>query len=150
MYQAYELSWEVLRVFSNSLSGSSTGSTVELVRLVKLIEAPAFGYLRLQLIQEERDPCLLRCMHGLLMLLPQTEAFKTLLARLKLIPDNIGKCSWRSDDSETDNRENENNKIDSINQSKLIEMFTTKQVITFILFLYFFFTFFTFFYFLIN
>lgn len=33
-----------------------------------------------------RYPYLMQCMHGLLMLLPQTEAFKTLYVRLKSTP----------------------------------------------------------------
>eukprot|EP00878_Enallax_costatus_P013877 GHUV01014512.1.p3 GENE.GHUV01014512.1~~GHUV01014512.1.p3 ORF type:complete len:285 (+),score=121.59 GHUV01014512.1:2490-3344(+) len=59
---------------------------VQIDRLVQLLETPAFAFLRLQLLQPSRHPDLLRAMYGLLMLLPQSSAFKTLAARLNAVP----------------------------------------------------------------
>lgn len=42
--------------------------------------------LRLQLLQPGQHPDLVRCMYGLLMLLPQSDAFKMLHARLHSVP----------------------------------------------------------------
>lgn len=84
--RAYELAWKVIKEFGDSLYGTSADAMVQIVRLVKLIEAPAFGFLRLELIQHEQNPYLMKCLHGLLMLLPQTDAFHTLVDRLKSVP----------------------------------------------------------------
>lgn len=59
---------------------------VQIDRLVQLLETPAFAFLRLQLLQPSKHPDLLRAMYGLLMLLPQSSAFKTLAARLNAVP----------------------------------------------------------------
>jgi hypothetical protein len=59
---------------------------VQIDRLVQLLETPAFAFLRLQLLQPSRHPDLLRALYGLLMLLPQSSAFKTLSARLQAVP----------------------------------------------------------------
>jgi vacuole morphology and inheritance protein 14 len=61
-------------------------TAVELSQLVSLLEAPAFAPLRLQLLQPGSHPALLRAAHGLLMLLPQGDAFRTLQARLQSVP----------------------------------------------------------------
>lgn len=57
-----------------------------LPQLVSLLEAPAFAPLRLQLLQPAQHPALLRAVHGLLMLLPQGDAFRLLQARLQPVP----------------------------------------------------------------
>ena len=59
---------------------------MQIDRLVQLLETPAFAFLRLQLLQPTRYPDLVRAMYGLLMLLPQSNAFKTLHARLSSAP----------------------------------------------------------------
>jgi hypothetical protein len=59
---------------------------VQIDRLVQLLETPAFAFLRLQLLQPSKHPDLLRALYGLLMLLPQSSAFKTLAARLQAVP----------------------------------------------------------------
>lgn len=84
--QAYDLAWLLINSIGNVPCGPSMNSVVQIIRVVKLLETPAFTYLRLQLLQPERYPYLIQCMHGLLMLLPQTEAFKTLYVRLKSTP----------------------------------------------------------------
>ena len=54
LVQAYEFAWKLILDFGNSLYGTSADAMVQIVRLVKLIEAPAFGFLRLELIQHEQ------------------------------------------------------------------------------------------------
>lgn len=58
---------------------------VEVDRIVQLIESPIFIFLRLQLLEPQRYPYLFKCLYGLLMLLPQTDAFATLRNRLHTI-----------------------------------------------------------------
>nr|XP_054748372.1 protein VAC14 homolog [Lytechinus pictus] len=59
----------------------------EIDKLVQLIESPIFTYLRLQLLDAEHNPFLLKSLYGLLMLLPQSTAFNTLHHRLTCVPN---------------------------------------------------------------
>ncbi|XP_051144677.1 protein VAC14 homolog [Andrographis paniculata] len=60
---------------------------VQLDKLIHLLEAPTFVYLRLQLLDPGRYTWLLKALYGLLMLLPQQSvAFKILWTRLKTVP----------------------------------------------------------------
>ncbi|KAL1513807.1 hypothetical protein ABEB36_003166 [Hypothenemus hampei] len=59
---------------------------MEIDKLVQLIESPIFAYLRLELLEVPCDQHLITALYGLLMLLPQTEAFSMLKARLGCIP----------------------------------------------------------------
>lgn len=59
---------------------------VQVDRLVQLLETPAYAFLRLQLLVPSKQPDLLKALYGLLMLLPQSSAFKTLSARLQAVP----------------------------------------------------------------
>jgi hypothetical protein len=59
---------------------------VQVDRLVQLLETPTYAFLRLQLLEPSRNPDLLKSLYGLLMLLPQSSAFKTLSARLQSVP----------------------------------------------------------------
>ncbi|XP_074645513.1 protein VAC14 homolog [Tubulanus polymorphus] len=64
--------------------------TVEFLRevdkLVQLIESPIFTYLRLHMLEVQHNHYLLKSLYGLLMLLPQSDAFKTLRNRLESVP----------------------------------------------------------------
>ncbi|GAB1601196.1 protein VAC14 homolog [Argonauta hians] len=60
---------------------------IELDKLVQLIESPIFAYLRLQMLEAENNQYLVKSMYGILMLLPQSEAFRILQARLQCIPN---------------------------------------------------------------
>ncbi|KAJ8985918.1 hypothetical protein NQ317_010675 [Molorchus minor] len=76
---------------SLTLHGSVTWKSLlifltEIDKLVQLIESPIFAYLRLELLEVPCDKNLIRALYGLLMLLPQTEAFTTLRTRLSCIP----------------------------------------------------------------
>lgn len=82
--QEDELAWELLS--SISISEPSLQATLELTQLISLLEAPAFASLRMRLLAPADHPHLLRAVAGLLMLLPQGEAFRTLQARLQVVP----------------------------------------------------------------
>ncbi|XP_076279941.1 protein VAC14 homolog isoform X1 [Lasioglossum baleicum] len=59
---------------------------IEIDKLVQLIESPIFTYLRLQLLEREKNNALVYALYGLLMILPQSEAYATLQKRLAAIP----------------------------------------------------------------
>ncbi|XP_033328724.1 protein VAC14 homolog isoform X1 [Megalopta genalis] len=59
---------------------------IEIDKLVQLIESPIFTYLRLQLLEREKNDALVYALYGLLMILPQSEAYATLQKRLAAIP----------------------------------------------------------------
>eukprot|EP01135_Chromosphaera_perkinsii_P002419 Nk52_evm25s223 gene=Nk52_evmTU25s223 len=59
---------------------------VEIDRLVQMIESPIFTFLRLQLLEADCYPHLVKSLYGILMLLPQGGAFNTLKSRLSCIP----------------------------------------------------------------
>ncbi|SCZ91804.1 BZ3500_MvSof-1268-A1-R1_Chr5-3g08147 [Microbotryum saponariae] len=58
---------------------------IQIDKLVQLLESPVFTSLRLQLLEPDRYPYLLKAMYGLLMLLPQSSAFATLRNRLSAV-----------------------------------------------------------------
>ncbi|XP_037085978.1 protein VAC14 homolog [Pollicipes pollicipes] len=60
----------------------------ELDRLVQLLETPIFTYLRLQLLEPWTYPELVDTLYGMLMTLPQTEAFNMLRRRLDCVPSH--------------------------------------------------------------
>ncbi|XP_032086655.1 protein VAC14 homolog isoform X2 [Thamnophis elegans] len=60
---------------------------IEVDKLVQLIECPIFTYLRLQLLDVKSNPFLLKALYGLLMLLPQSNAFQLLSHRLQCVPN---------------------------------------------------------------
>lgn len=59
---------------------------VQMDRLVQLLESPVFAFLRMRLMEPRKHPSLLRTLYGLLCLLPQSTAFRTLSARLASVP----------------------------------------------------------------
>ncbi|KAK4318257.1 hypothetical protein Pmani_010734 [Petrolisthes manimaculis] len=59
---------------------------VEVDKLVQLVESPIFTYLRLQLLDPVGHSALVECLYGLLMLLPQSDAFTLLRYRLNCVP----------------------------------------------------------------
>ncbi|KAL3860333.1 hypothetical protein ACJMK2_010472 [Sinanodonta woodiana] len=58
----------------------------EIDKLIQLLESPIFAYLRLSLLDMDNNHDLVKSLYGLLMLLPQSEAFELLRCRLKCIP----------------------------------------------------------------
>ncbi|XP_055551770.1 protein VAC14 homolog [Wyeomyia smithii] len=67
---------------------------VEIDKLVQLIESPIFASLRLALVSHANDNVdaqhLSRALYGILMLIPQTEAFNLLRNRLQCVPNYWG------------------------------------------------------------
>ncbi|XP_046631205.1 protein VAC14 homolog [Daphnia pulicaria] len=57
----------------------------EIDQLVQLIESPIFAYLRIELLEPEKNGPIVHTLYGLLMLLPQSEAFHTLRRRLECV-----------------------------------------------------------------
>lgn len=83
--QVYELSACLVHKFAEI--NISVGFLMQLDKLVQLLESPVFIHLRLQLL-EVNTPSqgdLLHSLYGLLMLLPQSQAYKTLSDRLGTI-----------------------------------------------------------------
>ncbi len=62
-------------------------------KLVQLIESSIFAYLRLHLLQVERNQYLVRALYGLLMILPQSESFLLLKQRLDCVPNYYNKIA---------------------------------------------------------
>lgn len=58
---------------------------MQIDKLVQLLESPIFIHLRLQLLEPKLYPFLLKSLYGLLMLLPQSGAFKSLKERLESV-----------------------------------------------------------------
>ncbi len=54
-------------------------------KLVQIMESPVFSFLRLQLLEPDKHPYLFKSLYGILMLLPQSTAFKTLQNRLNCV-----------------------------------------------------------------
>ncbi|XP_072135407.1 protein VAC14 homolog isoform X1 [Mobula birostris] len=77
----------------------------EVDKLVQLIECPIFTYLRLQLLDVENNPYLIKALYGLLMLLPQSKAFQLLSQRLQCVPNPELMRATPSEKSTTSNRQ---------------------------------------------
>ncbi len=60
---------------------------VQIDKLVQLFESPILTHARLQLLEPEQHPSLLKALWGILMLLPQSPAFHTLKNRLSAVPE---------------------------------------------------------------
>ncbi|XP_076546294.1 protein VAC14 homolog isoform X1 [Osmia lignaria lignaria] len=80
--QIYGHAYDIIRSFENI--EVTVEFLTEIDKLVQLIESPIFTYLRLQLLQ--REDALVYALYGLLMILPQSEAYATLQRRLAAIP----------------------------------------------------------------
>ncbi|CAH1112011.1 unnamed protein product [Psylliodes chrysocephalus] len=82
--QSYNHVCDLIQLFGNL--EVTVDFLIEIDKLVQLIESPIFAYLRLELLEIPSNKNLIRALYGLLMLLPQTEAFTTLRTRLSCIP----------------------------------------------------------------
>lgn len=93
--QCYKHICDLIKVFGNL--EVTVEFLTEIDKLVQLIESPIFAYLRLELLEVPCDQHLVRALYGLLMLLPQTEAFQTLRTRLACIPSLHLECAHRGE-----------------------------------------------------
>ncbi|XP_046397230.1 protein VAC14 homolog [Ischnura elegans] len=96
--QNYDVASELISTFGDL--DVTVEFLTEIDRLIQLIESPIFTYLRLELLgtkppgggcHSSRES-LLRALYGLLMLLPQSEAFHTLRRRLQCAPPLWPNC----------------------------------------------------------
>lgn len=83
--QAYELSSMLILKFAEV--DVTVGFLMQVDKLVQLLESPIFIQLRLHLLETESHSHadLLKSLYGLLMLLPQSQAYKTLSDRLSTV-----------------------------------------------------------------
>ena len=83
--QAYELSSLLITKFAEV--DVTVGFLMQIDKLVQLLESPIFIQLRLHLLETESHSHadLLKSLYGLLMLLPQSQAYKTLSDRLTTV-----------------------------------------------------------------
>lgn len=78
--QAYEAASSLLHIFADL--EITVSLLIQVDKLVQLLESPIFTFLRLQLLEPEKNPFLFKTLYGLLMLLPQSSAFSVLRNRL--------------------------------------------------------------------
>lgn len=89
--QAYELACAL--AFQMADIEVSVALLMQIDKLVQLIESPIFIHLRLQLLEPQRHPFLVKSLYGLLMLLPQSPAYSLLKSRLESVsPLNQLQC----------------------------------------------------------
>jgi vacuole morphology and inheritance protein 14 len=82
--EVYELSASIVMNFTSL--ATNVGFLVQAERLVQILETPTFARLRLQLLEPKLHPYLIKSLFGLLMILPQTSAYKILQSRLASVP----------------------------------------------------------------
>mmetsp|Transcript_17515 Transcript_17515/g.47766 ORF Transcript_17515/g.47766 Transcript_17515/m.47766 type:complete len:873 (-) Transcript_17515:1058-3676(-) len=92
--RAFDLSFALVKRFSE-MREISVGFLMQIDKLVQLLESPIFIHLRLQLLDVEspHHAALLKSIYGLLMCLPQGDAFRLLNDRLTAVcnlRDNLG------------------------------------------------------------
>ncbi|XP_069559099.1 protein VAC14 homolog [Brachyistius frenatus] len=83
--QNYKHAYDLIQKFGNL--EVTVDFLMEVDKLVQLVESPIFTYLRLQLLDVENNPYLIKALYGLLMLLPQSQAFQLLSHRLRCVPN---------------------------------------------------------------
>ena len=133
MAKMYELGAKLIIYFANI--DITIGFLMQVDKLVTLIESPTFVHLRLELLEPYKNPYLLKIMYGLLMLLPQNNAFNSLRIRLQsassfgLLQDeniNINNNNNNNKNKKQKRKDHNNNKTD-VNIDKLFEKFVNVQ-----------------------
>ena len=92
--QAYDLSFALVKRFSQ-MEDVSVGFLMQIDKLVHLLESPIFVHLRLKLldVESKTHAPLLKSIYGILLCLPQGDAFRLLNSRLTTVcnlRDNLG------------------------------------------------------------
>ncbi|KAF0987770.1 hypothetical protein HZS_1881, partial [Henneguya salminicola] len=77
----YELSSELVNQFQHL--EPSIQSLMQFDHLIQLLESPTFTFLRLRLLDHNDGPYIKNALYGILMILPQSQAFHILRKRLK-------------------------------------------------------------------
>ncbi|XP_065676079.1 protein VAC14 homolog isoform X2 [Hydra vulgaris] len=83
--QTYEHACDLLLKFGSLEVNADFLSQID--KLIQMIESPIFTFLRLQLLETDKNYYLLKALYGLLMLLPQSSAFTLLRNRLDCVPN---------------------------------------------------------------
>lgn len=100
--QCYELASAL--IFQIAEIEPTVSSLMQIDKLVQLLESPIFIHLRLQLLEPKRYPFLFKSLYGLLMLLPQSSAFKSLHSRLNSVaPIGLLNCIPDSEYAQSSN-----------------------------------------------
>lgn len=81
LVQAYELASAL--IFKIAEMEVTVGFLIQIDKLVQLLESPIYIHLRIQLLDVDKNPYLVKSLYGLLMLLPQSAAFTYLKTRLE-------------------------------------------------------------------
>ena len=81
MTMSYKLVYQVLGIVA--VGYISKEILIDLSMLVQLLESPVFVHLRMQTLEYDQHPYLLRSLYAVLMILPQSKAFSILQMRLK-------------------------------------------------------------------
>lgn len=81
--QQYHLAYNIIYSFGEL--SIQVSFLLQITKLINLLESPIFVSLRLQLLEGQQYPYLLKSMYGLMMLLPQGKAFNVIKHRLKNI-----------------------------------------------------------------
>lgn len=97
----------------------------EIDKLVQLLESPIFTYLRLQLLEADQNPYLVKSLYGILMLLPQSKTFEILHKRLACVP-NLPSVPTK--DSKNSPKGDKRPHVKSINWTELSDHFDVIQV----------------------
>jgi len=116
--QAYDVSYALIKKFTNELE-VTVGILMQVDKLVMLLESPVFCHLRLQMLDVEAPyhTSLLKACYGLLMMLPQSDAFRMLNERLATVcnlRDNLsGAIIIQNDDKQDTHTDLEDTKTGS-------------------------------------
>merc|ERR1712107_183660 len=81
------MGFALIKMFDSEID-ITVGFLMQIDKLVQLLESPVFIHLRLQLalgVDEPHHTALLKSLYGLLMLLPQSDAYKSLNDRLMTV-----------------------------------------------------------------
>jgi len=121
--QAYDLAFLLVKRFSKI--EVTVGFLMQADKLVQLLESPIFVPLRLQLLETDhpQHPSLVKALYGLLMLLPQSTAFRTLGSRLKVVGGLHTHLGYHG----SDNKEKKKSEVSTDNLEELLEFFDETQ-----------------------
>ena len=111
--QAYDLSFALVKRFSD-MNDIDVGFLMQIDKLVQLLESPIFIHLRLQLLDVEaaHHAPLLKSIYGLLMCLPQGDAFRLLNDRLTTVCNLRDSLGLAYDDPDKDVSETEKSLVE--------------------------------------
>ena len=119
--QAYDLAGVIISHFGDA--EITVGFLMQVDKLVQLLESPIFVHLRLQLLDtsQPHHVALMKSLYGLLMLLPQSAAYKTLQNRLTAVASMHSALRTTSQPHENDAAERISRQLEPTRQAKYKE-----------------------------